>query len=95
MRLVPFRAACQRVGLTPGAVKKRLQGRTRVSPPFVPVRAPGGRLLVYEHDIEAYMKRLPRVDEPRVSGDQLFSIPRERRPECRRNLEDQNQAHGT
>lgn len=93
MRLVPFRAACQRVGLTPGAVKKRLQGRTRVPPPFVPVRDPGGRLLVYERDIEAYMKRLPRVDEPRVPDDRLFSQPRERRRD--RQETNHNQAHGT
>ena len=73
MKLLPFAAACERIGLTPGAVKDRLRGRTLCAPPFIPVRGTNGRLYVRESDVEAYQRRLPSIREPGVQA--LLRIP--------------------
>jgi len=72
--LLPFAEACERVGLTPSAVRARLQGRTVCAPPFFPLRGTNGHLYVKEEDVTAYLHSLPSIREPGLS--RCLRLPR-------------------
>jgi hypothetical protein len=72
--LLPFAEACERVGLTPSAVRARLKGRTVCAPPFTPLRGTNGHLYVKEEDVTAYLHSLPSIREPGLS--RCLRLPR-------------------